>query len=134
MVAYHDAVPMKKSILVADHADARLSALLSGHELTFVSTLDEAKRTLSGRNFDLIVIGVHFDESRMFDLLRHVRGQERHRATPVVCVLTAEFARHAVAAEGLEIAVKALAGTAYVDLKTKGDTEARRVVDELLGD
>jgi CheY-like chemotaxis protein len=134
MVAYHDAVPMKKSILVADHSDARLSALLSGHELTFVNTLDEAKKTLTGRNFDLIVIGVHFDESRMFDLLRYVRGQERHRATPVVCVLSAEFARHAIAAEGLEIAVKALGGTAYVDLKMSGDSEARRVVDELLGD
>jgi CheY-like chemotaxis protein len=134
MVAYHDALPMKKSILVADHADARLSALLSGHELTFVNTLDEATRTLTGRNFDLIVIGVHFDESRMFDLLRHVRWQERHRATPVVCVLTAEFARHAIAAEGLEIAVKALGGTAYVDLKTRGDSEVRRIVDELLGD
>jgi PleD family two-component response regulator len=134
MVAYHDAVPMKKSILVADHSDARLSALLSGHELAFVNTPDEAKRTLAGRNFDLIVIGVHFDESRMFDLLRHVRGQERHRATPVVCVLSAEFARHAVTAEGLEIAVKAMGGTAYVDLQTSGDSEARRVVDELLGD
>jgi len=133
MVAYHDAVPMKKSILVADHSDARLSALLSSHDLSFVGTMDEAKSLLTGRNFDLILIGVHFDESRMFDLLRHVRGQERHRATPVVCVLTADFARHAIAAEGLEIAVKALGGTAYVDLKTSGDSEARRVVDELLG-
>jgi CheY-like chemotaxis protein len=126
-------LPMK-TILVADHSDARLSALLSGHELSFVNTLDEAKRVLTGRNFDLIVISVHFDESRMFDLLRHVRWQERHRATPVVCLLTADFARHAIAAEGLEIAVKALGGTAYVDLKTRGDSEARRMIDELLGD
>ena len=125
-------LPMK-TILVADHSDARLSALLSGHDLAFVNTLDEAKRVLTGRNFDLIVISVHFDESRMFDLLRHVRWQERHRATPVVCLLTADFARHAIAAEGLEIAVKALGGTAYVDLKTRGDSEARRLVDELLG-
>jgi PleD family two-component response regulator len=133
MVAYHDASLMKKSILVADHSDARLSALLSGHDLSFVGSMDEAKRALNGRNFDLIIIGVHFDESRMFDLLRHVRWQERHRATPVVCVLTADFARHAVATEGLEIAVKALGGTAYVDLRTSGDTAARAVVDELLG-
>jgi PleD family two-component response regulator len=133
MVAYHDAVPMKKSILVADHSDARLSALLSGHDLSFVRTLEEAKSALHGRNFDLILIGVHFDESRMFDLLRHVRWQERHRATPVVCVLTADFASPAIAAEGLEIAVKALGGTAYVDLKMSGDTATRRVVDELLG-
>jgi CheY-like chemotaxis protein len=134
MVAYHDAVPMKKSILVADHSDARLSALLSGHDLSYVGTMDEARSVLTGRNFDLIVISVHFDESRMFDLLRHVRWQERHRATPVVCVLTTDFSRHAVTAEGLAIAVKALGGTAYVDLKSSGDTQARRVIDELLGD
>jgi PleD family two-component response regulator len=132
MVAYHDAAPMKKSILVADHADVRLSAVLAGHELTFVSTLDEAKRILAGRNFDLVAIGVHFDESRMFDLLRYVRWQERHRATPVVCVLTTDFAHQAIAAEGLEIAVKALGGTAYLDLKRAGDIEARRVIDDLL--
>jgi PleD family two-component response regulator len=133
MADYHDSVPMKKSILVADHSDARISAMLNGHDLSFVRTLDEAKSTLTGRNFDLIVIGVHFDESRMFDLLRHVRWQERHRATPVVCVLSAEFARHAIANEGLEIAVKALGGTAYLDLKGVGDSAARGIIDELLG-
>ena len=127
------AAPMKKMVLVADHADARLLGILAAHELVFVRTLDEAKSTLTGRNFDLIVVGVHFDESRMFDLLRHVRAQERHRATPVVCVLTVEFTRHAVAAEGLEIAVKALGGTAYLDLKASSDGEARRVIEDLVG-
>jgi PleD family two-component response regulator len=127
------AFPMKKLILVADHSDARLSSMLAGHDLTFVHTIDEAKAVLTGRNFDLIVIGVHFDESRMFDLLRHVRWQERHRATPVVCVLTVEFTRHAIAAEGLEIAVKALGGTAYLDLKSIADGEGRRIIEDLLG-
>jgi len=132
MVDYHDSVPMKKMILVADHSDARLSAILAGHDLVFVRSLDEAKTVLAGRLFDLVIISVHFDESRMFDLLRYVRWQERHRATPAVCVLTADFTRHAIAAEGLEIAVKALGGTAYLDLKLTGDGEARRAIDELM--
>jgi DNA-binding response OmpR family regulator len=125
---------MSKNVLIADTGDARLSAILAGHNLAFVSKLDEAKNLLAGRGFDLIVIGVHFDDSRMFDLLRLVRGQERHRATPVICVLTVDFTRHAIAGEGLEIAVKALGGTAYVDLKRTGDTEVRQLIDELLGD
>jgi hypothetical protein len=50
-----------------------------------------------------------------------------------VCVLTVDFTRHAVAAEGLEIAVKALGGTAYLNLKAMGDGEARRVIEDLLG-
>jgi PleD family two-component response regulator len=126
------AVPMKKTILVADHSDARLSAILAGHDLAFVSTLDEAKAVLAVRVFDLVTISVHFDESRMFDLLRYVRWQERHRATPVVCVLTADFTRHAIAAEGLEIAINALGGTYYLDLKLVGDGAARSAIDDLL--
>jgi PleD family two-component response regulator len=124
---------MSKVVLVADTGDARLPGILAGYSLSFVRTLDEAKSILAARNFDLILIGVHFDESRMFDLLRYVRAQERHRATPVVCVLTVDFTRHAVAAEGLEIAVKALGGTAYLNLKAMGDGEARRVIEDLLG-
>jgi len=125
---------MKKTILVADHSDARLAAILATYETVFVHTIDEAKASLDGRNYDLIVIGVHFDESRMFDLLRYVRWQERHRSTPVICVLTVDFARHAIAAEGLEIAIKALGGTAYIDLKAIGDGDARRIIEELLGE
>jgi PleD family two-component response regulator len=124
---------MSKVVLVADTGDARLSGILAGYSLHFVRTLEEARAALGARTFDLVVIGVHFDESRMFDLLRHVRGQERHRATPVVCVLTLDFTRYAVAAEGLEIAVKALGGTAYLDLKASGDGEVRRAIEDLLG-
>ena len=127
------AIPMSKLVLIADASDARLSAILAGHALTCVRTLDEAKSVLAARSFDLVAIGVHFDDSRMFDLLRYVRSQERSRATPVVCVLTADFARHAVAAESLAIAVKALGGTAYLDLKTIGDGTARDIIEELLG-
>ena len=123
---------MSKTVLVADTGDARLSAVLAGYILTFVRTLDEAKVSLSGHSFDLIVISVHFDESRMFDLLRYVRWQERHRATPVVCILTVDFTRHAIATEGLEIAVKALGGTSYLDLKSIANGEARRAIDDLL--
>ena len=126
------AFPMKKTILLADHSDARLSAILADYDLAFVHTIDEAKAVLAVRTFDLITISVHFDESRMFDLLRYVRWQERHRATPVVCVQTADFTRHAIAAEGVEIAVKALGGTAYLDLKSIGNDEARRAIDDLL--
>ena len=114
------AVPMKKTVLVADHADARLTAILSAYELVYVRTLDEAKATLTGRNFDLVVIGVHFDESRMFDLLRYVRWQERHRATPVVCVLTLDFTRQAIATEGVEIAAKALGDATSLEIRGSG--------------
>jgi len=126
---------MPKRILVADRpeSDRRISEILAGHELVFVRTMGEAQRALAGAKLDLIIVGVHFDESRMFDLLRYVRWQERHRATPVICVLTVDFTRQAIAAEGVEIAVKALGGTAFLDLKALADGEARSLIEDLLG-
>lgn len=126
----------KPRVLLAARPVARHpfhAALGADADIVEAETLDEAVQYLTKPDEPkLVCCTVYFDESRMFDLLRHVRWQERHRATPVVCVLTAEFTRHAIAAEGLEIAVKALGGTSYLDLKAIGDTEARRVIDDLL--
>jgi PleD family two-component response regulator len=131
---------MTKKILVADGPDIerRLGTILKPHEPTFVHTLAEAKRALARENYDLIIIGVHFDESRMFDLLRQVRADERYQAAPVVCVASQRFDTP-ISVEGLEIATRALAADAFVDFAKLGDHEAgdaaiRSVVERLLGD
>ena len=108
---------MRKRVLVADipESDRRLTEVLHGHELAFARTLGEAARILEQRDFDLIVIGVHFDDSRMFDLVRHVRsgGQEE---PPVACVRSTRFVSPALSIEGLEMAVQALSADCFVDL------------------
>jgi DNA-binding response OmpR family regulator len=131
---------MSKKILVADGPDIerRVSAVLQPHELSFVHTLAEAKRALARDDYDLIIMGVHFDESRMFDLLRQVRADERYQATPVVCVASQRFDTP-ISVEGLEIAARALAADAFVDFARYGDHDAgnaaiRAVVERLLGD
>ena len=48
------------------------------------TTMEQAMHALEHQAFDIITIGVHFDGSRMFDLLSYVRGSY-HRNTPVVC-------------------------------------------------
>ena len=67
---------MTRRVLVADTAegDRRIAAILSGYELRFVRTLEEARCALQDDGIDLVLIGVHFDDSRMFDLLRYVRA------------------------------------------------------------
>ncbi len=42
---------------------------VNNHELIFASTTVEAVGKLRQDDFDLLMIGVHFDESRMFELL-----------------------------------------------------------------
>src|SRR5712691_12016699 len=116
---------MRKKILVADGQDiaGRIGKILEPYELTFVRTLGEATRALDRTDYDLVIIGVHFDESRMFDLLRQVRADERYRAKPVVCVASQRFGTP-ISLEGLEIATRALAANAFIDFARHGDDDA----------
>jgi CheY-like chemotaxis protein len=131
---------MTQKILVADGPDIerRLGAILAPHAPTFVHTLADAKRALARDYFALIIIGVHFDESRMFDLLRQVRADERYEATPVICVASQPFDAP-ISVESLAIATRALAADAFVDFARyrdhdSGNAAIRNVVERLLGD
>lgn len=128
---------MRKRILVADipESDRRLTEILHGHELVFARTLAEAQRILAQRDFDLIAIGVHFDDSRMFDLVRHVRsgGQQE---PPVACVRSARFVSPALSIEGLEIAARALDCNLFLDLTefpddAHGNAQVRQRLENL---
>ena len=110
---------MTRKILIADtrEGDRRISQILAGHELVFVRTLADARRALQHETFALVLLGVHFDDSRMFDLLRALRGS----APPVVCMRSHEFASPAITIEGLEIAAKALGCSLFLDLTWYAD-------------
>ena len=129
---------MRARILVADtpESDRRLTEVLHGHELVFARTLSAAQRLLAQRAFDLVVVGVHFDDSRMFDLVRHIRsgGQDE---PPVACMRSYRFVSPALSIEGLEIAAKALACNLFVDLTkhpddARGNAEVRKLLEGLL--
>ena len=49
-------------------------------------TFGEAVRELRKDGYQLVIIGMHFDESRMFELLRYVRGLRQYNDVPVMCV------------------------------------------------
>lgn len=106
-------------VLVADvpEMDERIRHCLPGHELTFVRTLAEAVRMLRRDGFSLVVIGLHFDESRMFELLSHVRSLPNYNEVPVVCVQGLDFIVPDAVKRTVDMAVKVLGGTAFVDLR-----------------
>lgn len=125
---------MAKKILVADRAesDRRLCAILAGHELVFVRTMDDAQRALAREQFALILIGVHFDDSRMFDLLRCLP-----QGTTAVCVRSQHFQSTAITLEGLEIAAKALGCNLFLDLTwyaddAAGNAAVRKLLEALI--
>jgi DNA-binding response OmpR family regulator len=106
-----------KKILVADvpHMDGRYSAAFAGSQLAFVRTLGEAHQALESGPCDLVAIGVYFDDSRMFELLRYIRADDEHAEVPVVCV-RGRPGFTAVSGRTLEMTCKALAADTFIDL------------------
>jgi hypothetical protein len=97
--------------------DSTLRDCLPGHHLTFVRTMREAILALRRDGFGLIVIGLHFDESRMIELLSYVRGLEKYRDAPVICLQGIEVNLPDAVLKSIDVAVKALGGTAFLDLR-----------------
>ena len=106
-------------VLVADipEADEKIRECLPGHDLHFVRTLGQAVRELRKDGYQLIVIGMHFDDSRMFELLRYVRNMPSHKDVPVICVQCEEVMLSDAVLKNMEDAVKALGGNAFIDLR-----------------
>lgn len=117
---------MAHRILIADtpEADRRISAILAGYDLVFVRTMSEAQRALDREPFALVLVGVHFDDSRMFDLLRHMQAKGLRNGCAVVCMRSQHFVSPAITIEGLEIAAKALGCNLFLDLTWYADDAA----------
>jgi DNA-binding response OmpR family regulator len=104
-------------ILVADvpQMDARYAAALAGWDIDFVRTIGEARQALAAARHDLVAIGVYFDDSQMFDLLRLLRADRAHRGVPIVCV-RGRPGFTAVSSRTLALSVHALGADEFVDL------------------
>jgi CheY-like chemotaxis protein len=126
-----------KRILVAVGDAGRLERILGGHELTVAASVDQAKDELQAHEFAMVILGVHFDESRMFELLRLVRTYKANELTPVVCMLTTESRLSDVALEGIDHAAKAMLANAFLNLNkfpddAAGNARVRRIIDYLI--
>jgi DNA-binding response OmpR family regulator len=124
-------------ILVADvpEMDARYTAAFGGWEVSFVRTVAEARKLLAAAQHDLVAVGVYFDDSRMFDLVRVLRADRKYATVPIVCVRNrAGFMN--VTTDTLETTAKALGADVFLDLVHFADdhatNQALRAAVELL--
>jgi hypothetical protein len=117
---------MSARILIADTpaGDRRISAILDGYDLVFVRTMAEAQRAVDREPFALVVVGVHFDESRMFDLLRFMQSKGLRSGCAIVCMRSHQFVSPAITIEGLQIAARALGCNLFLDLTWYADDDA----------
>jgi DNA-binding response OmpR family regulator len=113
-----------KKILVADvpQMDGRYSAALAGWEIAFVRTMAEARGALAASRYDLVAIGVYFDDSQMFDLVRAIRASRNHGEVPIICV-RARTGFTAITTRTLEVALTTLGADQFIDLLHFGDDD-----------
>jgi hypothetical protein len=128
-----------RRILVADNAesfDVLRAALTSNFVLHRVDTVDQARRALADPT-SLVICGCHFDEGRMYDLLRHLKATPGLKHLPFVAVrcVEGELLDDALY-ESVKIAVRALGGNSFVDLlrwqRRWGAVEASHRLTQLL--
>lgn len=137
--ALHAPAPTEILLAVAPDVVPRMTRILSGHQIRTVSSIAEAQKALAAPRpqFGLVVLGVTFDESQMFELLAHVRSLERYKATPVLCVLGAASRITQVSVEAIDRAAKAMLANAFLWLvkfpdDEQGNARIRRIADYLI--
>ena len=128
-------------ILVADtpEAFALLRDSLDGaFALEAADRLERAKQTVTPHT-PLVVCGCHFDEGRMYDLLRFMKSRPDLAGVPFLAVRVLEGQLEDALYESVKIATQALGANGFVDLyrwKLRfGEVQARqrlaRCVQEL---
>jgi CheY-like chemotaxis protein len=103
-------------------------------ELVFASSLAEA-RSMAPQKIDLIICGLHFDESRMFDFLRYVKADPDTRSIPFISVKATGADLSRTILQGIEIACKALGADQFIELseweRKYGESEAHAKFQQL---
>jgi PleD family two-component response regulator len=107
----------KKTILAADTRQGTQTIHnILGDSVFLVDahSLLDALNRISGA--DLILCGIHFDDSRMFDLLTQVRSRPALKSTPFIVYRDLESALDATLFKSMEVATNALGADGFVDL------------------
>ena len=105
-------------ILLADTPEgvhAFREALATNIAVVPVTTFERARAALDSVPA-LVVCGCHFDEGRMYDLLRVLKATPELQRVPFMAVRCLEGELDDALYESVKIAVRALGGNAFVDL------------------
>jgi CheY-like chemotaxis protein len=127
-------------ILIADTPEgvqAFRQALSTTLPLQAATSLEQARQAVQEPPA-VVVCGCHFDEDKMYDLLRHLKASPPLDKVPFVAVrcVEGEMALDGALYESVKIAVRALGGNAFVDLlrwqRRYGEAEANHRLTRLV--
>lgn len=113
------------------------SLLGSAHDLSIATTMSQFAARLKNDSFDLIVIDLHFDESRMFDAMHLAKTISNNADKPVICIATRISRIHRPITHSLDFTVRALGAWMFLDVHRYNGTqdpkaELLRVIERCL--
>ncbi|HJV50084.1 MAG TPA: hypothetical protein VJ652_01400 [Noviherbaspirillum sp.] len=126
----------KRRLLVAiRHEDVPLcNAIIdNAYHALFCHTYEQAVYCLDGSIY-AVVCGVHFDNGKVFDFLRHVRTHPVAHDTPVFILLGNSSRYSPAIVHGMRRAAEVLGVTAFTDLIHLTDKVGREQAIEVLRD
>jgi hypothetical protein len=117
--------PQSRPVLLAavPVAVERLCRLLPDQHTVCPANLSEAQVALARERFALAIIGVHFDESRMFDLISCARASVLNRRVPIVCVLAVRRKLSSLTVHLLQETINGMAGCQFLNLTVIADDD-----------
>jgi DNA-binding NtrC family response regulator len=123
-------------ILIADIEEGQKiqgRILESDHELFFVNTILEAQDALQSDRFDIVSVGVLFDDSQMFKLVELTK--KLHATASIICVHSVATRLSFRSAEKANVAALALGACDYVDIAwdKAGNEKLQAAVKKCLG-
>jgi hypothetical protein len=101
----------------------RLCRLLADQRTVCPANIAEAQVALARERFALAIIGVHFDESRMFDLISCARASVLNRGVPIVCVLAVRRKLSSLTVHLLEETIDGMVGCQFLNLTVIADDD-----------
>jgi response regulator RpfG family c-di-GMP phosphodiesterase len=128
---------MSKAILIADlpePAEFVRQALRLEYTPVCVHAFDNALEAAETTQFDLIICGLHFDESRMMELLWKVKQLPQYENVPFLCIRA--LAAHPETTESVKTVHAALGAAGFVELANMDEESAnnlRSEVEKLIG-
>jgi len=121
-------------VLVADVPEGatRVARCLGlKHDISVTHSLSDALSKIKSTDFDLIVSGVHFDESRMFELLNAVRNHQSLKSKPFVCIRELESTLFDDNKDGIVMAANHM-DACFLDTLNLNDVDLKAAIESYI--
>jgi CheY-like chemotaxis protein len=130
-------LPSERSMRILAATPPEAEAILRrglGHAAILLPALTiEEAFDVAAQGVDIIVCGIHFDDSRMFELLRAVKADPRLSKTPFVCVRLLGSNLAPTLVQSLEISCALLGAAKFIDLYILERMFGRKKAEDELG-